>query len=82
MQILSNQKNAKWHILFGNILLLEITLMLEKAAQRMQCACFVTKASVDAAPQSSSTYLRTSCLGLGPRNSWNTSMFCYLQKRR
>ena len=48
--ILSNQKKAKQHILFGNILLLQITLMLGKAAPRMQCACFVTKTSVDAAP--------------------------------
>ena len=35
--------------LFGNSLLLQITPMLEKAAPRMQCGCFVTKASVDAA---------------------------------
>ena len=28
----------------------QITPMLEKAAPRMQCACFVTKASLDAAP--------------------------------
>ena len=45
MQILSNQKKAKYHILFGNILLLQITTMLGKAAPRMQCACFVTKFS-------------------------------------
>ena len=50
MQILSNQNKAKQHFLFGNILLLQITPMLGKAAPRMQCACFVTKASVDAAP--------------------------------
>ena len=50
MQILSNQNKAKQHFLFGNILLLQITPMLGKAAPRMQCARFVTKASVDAAP--------------------------------
>ena len=38
------------NILFGNILLLQTTPMLEKAAPRIQCACFVTKASVDASP--------------------------------
>ena len=31
MQILSNQKKVKQHILFGNILLLQKTLMLGKA---------------------------------------------------
>ena len=50
MQILSNQKTAKQYILFGNILLLQITLMLEKAAPRMQCESFLTKASMDAEP--------------------------------
>ena len=32
MQILSNQKKAKQHILFGNILLLQIAQMLGKAS--------------------------------------------------
>ena len=36
--------------LFGNILLLQTTLMLGKASPKMQCACFVIKALVDAAP--------------------------------
>ena len=59
--ILSNQKKAKQHILFGNILLLQITLMLGKVVPRMQCACFVTKASVDAAPpgQITSSFMRS-----------------------
>ena len=49
------------HILFGNILLLQITLMLGKVEPRMQCACFVTKASVDAAPpgQITSSFMRS-----------------------
>ena len=52
MQILSNQKKAKQHILFCNILLLQITPMWGWASPRMQCHCasFVTKASLDAAP--------------------------------
>ena len=45
MQILSKQTKVKQHILFGNILLLQITLMLGKAAPRMQCACSVDAAS-------------------------------------
>ena len=67
------------YILFGNILLLQITQMLRKAALRMQRACFVSKASVDAHLQNSSTYVWTSCFS--PRKSWNTSTYCYLQKR-
>ena len=43
---LEQPEESKQHFLFGNILLLQITLMLGKAAApRMQCACFVTKAS-------------------------------------
>ena len=78
MQILSDQTKAK--ILFGNILLLQIKPMLEKAAPIMQCACFVTKASVDTAPPEQQNISWTSCLG--PRKEWNMSMYCYLQKRQ
>ena len=54
MQISSNWNKTKKHILFDNILLLQITLMPGKAAPKMQyamlCACSATKTSVDAAP--------------------------------
>ena len=50
MQNLERPEKAKQHILFDNILLLQITPILGKAAPGMQCACFVTKTSVDAAP--------------------------------
>ena len=45
----SDQQQVMHHIMFGNILLLQIMLILRKTGPRMLSVCFVTKAPVDEA---------------------------------
>ena len=66
------------HILFGNILLLQITLMLGKAAPRMQCACFVINASVDAAPEQKASFFYEKCISSNIANS--LSFACMIEE--